>query len=172
MPRIAWMAAAVALLALPAAALADEPKPYELPPAPTPTFEVPATPQFTPPVVVTPEGPHFITPFPIVRISGRLTDDGAVLTRLSVRAPRGTKVTVVCKRRGCPKRRVARIASTLRFKPYQRRLRAGVRLEVSATSPNLIGKWVAITIRRGKPPKRSDRCLMPDSKVPVTCPTL
>ena len=43
-----------------------------------------------------------ISPFPIVRIRGRLTAHGARILLLTVRAPNGATVVAKCKGRGCP----------------------------------------------------------------------
>jgi hypothetical protein len=166
--RVAVLAAGL-LLGLSAVALAQDPV-YDIPTAPAnPPFDLPANPPFEPPA------PAFIRPFPVVRIKGRLTANGARVTRLSVKAPAGTEVTVRCRRHGCPKRRSNRTAHTarpLRFRAFERKLRAGVRLIVTATRVGLIGKHVTIKIRRGRAPKRVDRCLEPGETVPIACPQL
>lgn len=176
--RVAVLAAGL-LLGLSAVALAQDPV-YDIPAAPAPSdkpanapFDPPANPPFTPPAATSPNAPAFIEPFPVVRIKGRLTANGARVTRLSVRAPAGTDVTVRCRRRGCPKRLSARTtrrtARLLRFRAFERKLPAGVRLIITATRAGLIGKHVTITIRRGRPPKRRDRCLEPGETRPIAC---
>jgi hypothetical protein len=167
--------AAGLLLGLSAVALAQDPV-YDIPAAPTPAqppFDLPPNPPFDLPPATPPTAPEFIRPFPVVRIKGRLTASGARVTRLSVKAPAGTDVTVRCRRHGCPKRlsaRTARTARPLRFRAFERKLRAGVRLIVTATRAGLIGKHVTIKIRRGRVPKRLDRCLEPGKTVPIACP--
>ena len=71
-------------------------------------------------------------PFPVVRIAGVVLPSGALVKVLSVRAARGAKVVVRCRGRGCPSALVARSsgASLVRFHRFERRLRAGVRLEL------------------------------------------
>ena len=175
--RVAVLAAG-RLLGLSAVAIAQDPV-YDIPAAPLPSdepanapFNPPPNPSFNPPPTTSPTAPAFIRPFPVVRIKGRLTANGARVTRLSVKAPAGTDVTVRCRRRGCPKRRSARSASTarlLRFRAFERKLPAGVRLIVTATRASLIGKHVTIRIRRGRVPKRRDRCLEPGETRPIAC---
>jgi hypothetical protein len=160
--QTAALVATLAVLVVPPTAFAGDGI-YDVP---LPTFESPVTPAFVPPKSV---ARKFITPFPIVRIKGRLTPRGVHLTRLSVDAPAGTRVTIRCRRRGCPKRSVARTTRLLRFKQYERNLPAGVRLIVTATKPDVIGKHVLIRIRKGRVPKRLDRCLRPGERAPVTC---
>ena len=111
-------------------------------------------------------------PFPVVRIAGIVLPDGALVKVLSVRAPRGASVRVRCRGRGCPARAVAKSTdrSLLRFHRFERRLRAGVTLQLFVRKDGRIGKYTRFRIRAGKPPARVDRCLMPGSSRPVSCP--
>jgi hypothetical protein len=88
-----------------------------------------------------------------------------------VRAPRGALVTVRCKGKGCgAKQRRKRIKQgAVRFKTYQRFLRAGVRLEIFIAKSGKIGEYRRYTIRGGKSPKRVDRCLKGMKLRPVKC---
>jgi hypothetical protein len=52
----------------------------------------------------------------------------------------------------------------------RRLLRAGVIVKVFVTRAGTVGKFTRFRVRRGKPPLRSDRCLLPGSSVPVQCP--
>lgn len=110
-------------------------------------------------------------PFPVVRISGRLTGSGADVSRLSVRAPRGARVSVRCHGRSCPARHFARAAQVKRLSAFERHLRAGTKLDVVVRKTGRIGKWTTITIRRGAPPKRVDLCSYPGRGRPAACPT-
>ena len=111
-----------------------------------------------------------MSPFPVVRISGRLTGSGADVKRLSVRAPRGATISVRCHGGSCPARSFARAARVKRLSAYERHLRAGTKLDVVVRKPGRIGKWTTITIRRGAPPKRVDRCSYPGRGQPAACP--
>jgi hypothetical protein len=139
--------------------------------APPPPASPPPTPVETP----APAGPlgtsrpPLLDPFPTVRIRGRLTPDGARVTRLTVRAPRGVSVLVSCHGRGCPVHRLA-LAAGVRLRRFERELRAGTRLEITVTKPGYIGKWTTIVIRRGAVPRRRDRCVYPGARDPVQCP--
>jgi PKD repeat protein len=115
--------------------------------------------------------PRAMTPFPVVRIAGVVLRRGARIRVLSVRAPRGAQVRVLCHGRGCPVGAVAMNTSTRvsRFGRFERRLRAGTRLELFVTRRNRIGKYTRILIRAGGPPKRVDRCLFPGSSRPERC---
>ena len=126
------------------------------------------------PAVVTPARAAFLTPFPIVRIRGRLTSRGAVITLLSVRAPRGARVAVTCTggtRRGCPRGLRARTAAAVSFPAVKRHLRAGAALEVRVTRSGTIGKYTRFTIRKGRSPVRRDSCLLPGRSKPSACPS-
>ena len=114
-----------------------------------------------------------LAPFPIIRVAGVLTRRGAKLSIVSVRASKGARVRLSCKGAGCPKRvagaRLTR-TRTVRFPALQRSLRAGARIEVFVSAANRIGKYTRFVIRKGKPPKRTDRCLATDGRKAITCP--
>ena len=117
--------------------------------------------------------PALMTPFPIVRIAGLLLPGGARVRVLSVRAPRGAVVSVHCRGEGCPLRslrqRVRR--QVLRVERLERRLNAGVRLEIYVRQRNRVGKYTRIRIQAGRrPPLRVDRCVRPGSLTPIRCP--
>jgi hypothetical protein len=138
------------------------------------TFDPPSTtpPPRTNPV---PPAPQLLTPFPIIRIVGRLTSNGAKLTLLSVRAPARTTVEVRCKGKTCPfQRRVSGVGTRGRTvkvsKMAGRTLRAGVIIEVRVNDDNSIGKYTRFRIRKGKAPLRVDSCLKPGQSRPARCP--
>jgi PKD repeat protein len=107
--------------------------------------------------------PGFLRPAPNVRFNGLILARGTRIQILSVRAPRGSIVAVRCKGKGkqCPaKLRRKRVKkSTVRFKTFERFLRAGTRLEIYVRKANTIGAFTRYTIRAGKGPVRVDRCL-------------
>jgi hypothetical protein len=106
-----------------------------------------------------------------VRISGRFTRSRTQLTRVTVNAPRGARIGVDCKGRGCPYRRKAIAVKLVRVRALQRSYRPGATIEIRVTQPRKIGKYTRVKTRRGKAPLRIDRCLMPGSTRPVRCPT-
>ena len=119
---------------------------------------------------------RLLNPFPIVRIAGRIGRTGTRFRVLSVSAPSGSTVTVRCKGRGCPfkaSKRSAKVSRQVRIRKLERRLlHAGASIRIFVTKPGAIGKYTSIRIRKGKPPRRSDRCLMPeDNTKPVRCPS-
>jgi hypothetical protein len=120
----------------------------------------------------TPARPRMLRPFPVIRISGRLTASGAHVTRLTVRAPRGARITVVCAGSGCPARRVAHAVKLWHIRRFEADLRAGVRLTITVSKPGFIAKVTRIWIRRGRAPLRSDLCQAPGSRRPTACPGL
>jgi hypothetical protein len=162
------------------------PTAQQQPPPPTDSSPAPAQP-VAPPVLdppapgpplatvsaqAAPVPPQLLDPFPVVRFRGRLTADGVWLTLLSVRAPWGTNVSVSCSGAGCPTRRThwAQTRAVTRVGAFEGPLPAGVRLVVRAAKPGWIGKHTVISIRRGKPPSRRDRCLDTGSALPRPCP--
>ena len=118
------------------------------------------------------EGVSMITPFPIVRIAGQLLPWGVRIRLLAVSAPPGAVVTARCRGRGCPVRQVSRRSRgrQLRIGGLERRLVAGVRLQILVRQPGLIGKYTRFRVRRGsRPPLRDDDCLRPGRRTPIPC---
>jgi hypothetical protein len=109
-------------------------------------------------------------PPPVIRIRGRLTAGGARITLLTVKAPRGARITLLCRGQGCPVRRWVRATAITRVTRLQRTLRAGTRLVITVTKARRIGKHTTIVIRSGAPPRRTDRCVYPGSRQAVACP--
>ena len=142
---------------------APQPPAFEPFPPPTPV-ETPAAPG----PLGTPR-PLLLDPFPTVRIRGRLTPDGARVTRLSVKAPPGVSIEVSCHGNSCRTHKLARGAG-IRLRRFERALRAGTRLEITVTKPGYVGKWTTIVIRRGAAPRRRDRCVYPGPRDRVQCP--
>lgn len=162
------------------------PKPTKTPtPTPTPT----RTPTPTPSPTATPAPtavaigspavpasqpkaapPRLLDPFPVVRIKGRIGAGGARVTLLTVRAPKGARIVIECRGKGCPARRLASTAALQRFRAFERPLRAGVRLTIVVSMPGFVGKWTEIEIRRNAAPRRTDRCVLPGARMPERCP--
>jgi hypothetical protein len=106
----------------------------------------------------------------VIRIRGWLTGSGARITLLTVRAPKGARISVSCSGPTCPRRASAQSAKITRLNAFEGRLRAGTRLVIRVTRPGFIGKHTSIAVRRGKAPTRRDRCLYPGKKGPAACP--
>jgi PKD domain len=120
-----------------------------------------------------PESDRLMTPYPVVRLAGRLTVNGARVRRLTVsRAPRCAVVAVSCRGRSCPARRVSRFMGRrpLRFRRFERRLVAGAVLTVRISKGDSIGKFTEFRIRAGMAPLRRDRCLRPGERRGSACP--
>jgi len=109
-----------------------------------------------------------LSPAPVIRLTTEILSNGARIRVLSVRAPKGTLVTVNCRGKGCPvsRRRKRVTQGSVRFKTFERFLRAGVKLEIFSRKPNTIGAFTRYTIRAGKFPARTDRCLRPGKERP------
>lgn len=139
--------------------------PVAPPPAPVPV-PVPIPPA---PVELAP-----LTPFPIVRIVGAVSGSRTRFSRFSVSVPRGSRIESRCAGRGCPyRRRVTSVPARggrVSLRALRRRFRAGVTLEVFVTREGRIGKYARFTIRRGRAPRRTDRCLRSRVLRSVPCP--
>ena len=155
-------------------------------PAPTPTFDlgVQPTPEVAPTAQPDPTAPSggvlgaaetkkakMFKPLPVVRIRGRLTTNGANIQVLSVKAPKGAKITVKCSGKGCPRKSVATATATkvTRISQFQRVLPAGIKLRITIAKPGYISKVTTISIRKGKAPLRSDQCQVPGEKKLLRC---
>jgi hypothetical protein len=123
--------------------------------------------------------PRLLSPFPVIRISGRITPRRTRVRLLRVEAPRGSKVSVRCRGRGCPFRKSVRAISSevksrgsvgVRIRRLERLLPAGVQVRVFVTKRGAIGKYTRFRFRRRHSPARTDRCLMPGRWTPVLCP--
>jgi hypothetical protein len=119
----------------------------------------------------------------VVRIAGKVSRKGTRIQRLTVTAPKGSKVRIRCTGGGCPFRRsnrtarlqhrppLAQASTRLRVRRLEHRLlRPGATLKVLVTKGNSIGKYTRFTVRRRKPPIRVDKCLTPGKRAPVLCP--
>lgn len=150
--------------------------PVTPPPVTVPTPAPPPVPAPAPP-----SAPTLMQPFPVVRIAGSESSSGARISLLSVQAPVGSTVTVICHGRGCPARAKVTVPTSGRgkragvvlivFRRFQRSLRAGSTLQIEVSGPGQIGKYTRFTIRRGKLPSRLDTCLSPTGFRPLACPS-
>jgi hypothetical protein len=109
-------------------------------------------------------------PAPVIRIRGRLSRTGARITLLTVRAPRGARISLRCHGSSCPARRWARATALTRLVRFERNLRAGTKLVIAVTKPGRIGKHTTIVIRGDRAPWRRDRCLRPGTSRRIACP--
>ena len=162
----AWSSATLAVAAPPPPTVTPpvpEPVPQPAPPPPPVVAEAPAV---VPPA---PAAPKQMRPEPLVRVRGWLTTRGARITMLSVRAPRGAKISVSCSGIGCPRVAPAGVAKRTRLRAYEGMFRAGTLLVIRVTRPGFVGKHTQLRIRRGKAPLRRDRCLYPGSGEPTAC---
>jgi len=110
---------------------------------------------------------RYLRPFPVVRIAGFSISSGASIKLLRVRAPRTATVTVDCRGRGCPLRRL--IAAPGRIRTFERFLPVGVAITIRVTRTGYVGKYVRFAIRRRAAPARRDACLLPGHSRPAAC---
>jgi hypothetical protein len=136
-------------------------------------------------IQVVPQALTLMQPFPIVRIAGAETANGARIRLLTVQAPPAAKVSVSCKGRGCKTKSETRLATvsskskgksragaiTLAFPRFQRTLGAGAVLQIRVIKNGQIGKFTSFKIRRKKLPVRLDACLRSPSTAPSPCPS-
>ena len=166
--------------AAPAPTATPTPTASPVPPAPTPappvSFEATPVPTPTPTPPATslpaspPSGPRLLRPVPVIRIKGVLTASGARITLLTVRAPSGARLVVLCRGRDCPVRRYAPRRPVRRLSRFERSLRAGTRIEVMVLKAGYVGKRTVIVIRRGAAPRRTDGCASAAERR-VRCPS-
>ena len=126
-------------------------------------------------------GLRLLSPFPVVRVAGRITRRGTRVRLLRVDAPVGTTLSVRCSGRGCPFRKQVRAVPTsaksltavkVRIRRLERLLFPGVRVRVYVTKRGAVGKFTKLRFRAGHAPVRTDRCLMPGSWAPTECSAL
>jgi hypothetical protein len=145
-------------------------QPYPTP-APVPPWPIRTQPGAGDPAVVDGATP-LMMPFPTVRIAGQLLPWGARVRLLTVTAPPGAVVTARCRGEGCPLRGLRRRsrAQPVRIRGLERRLIAGIRVEILVRQQGFVGKYTRFRIRnRVRPPLRDDRCLLPGRPTPVHC---
>jgi PKD domain len=132
----------------------------------------PSPPPLRQPLVGPTPLPRMLTPFPIVRLVGSVTELGTQIRLLSVRAPKGAQVLVRCRGRGCPVKRAKRIAGRdpVRFDALRRLMPAGVVLEVLVRRRDGIGKFTRFRLRQNRRPLRADGCLWPGTDRMAPCP--
>lgn len=118
-------------------------------------------------------------PFPIVRIAGSEGAKRVTIKLLTVQAPAGADITITCRGRGCPTKRLSAVEPTRRgagagavllaIRRFERQLPAGVVLEIRVGKAGEIGKYTKFVTRPGRLPVRTDSCLAPDGS-PMECP--
>jgi Ca2+-binding RTX toxin-like protein len=88
----------------------------------------------------------------------------------------GSRLRMNCRGRGCPFRTRTRTLTrdrprlTIEFPLRRAKLRPGARFEVRLTLPGTIGLVRRSTVRRGKAPATTERCLRPGATRPTRCP--
>ncbi|MDA0169720.1 hypothetical protein OJ998_11550 [Solirubrobacter taibaiensis] len=172
---LVWkMSPATAAVTNPAPPPAPTPVPTPAPPVVEPAVPVPplTTEQAPPPAAAAPQTTaKRMSPFPTVRISGVVFANGAQISRLTVRAPRGARITISCFGKGCPNRRVKRVArgKSIHVPAYEKYLRSGVRLVITISRKGYVSKVTTIRIRKKKAPLRSDLCRVPGATTTSNC---
>lgn len=116
--------------------------------------------------------PRMLSPFPIVRLIGSVTELGTEINLLAVRAPKGAKALVRCLGRGCPVKRQKKLVGPkpVRFDAFKQLLPAGVVLEVLVQRGDSIGKFTRFKLRQNRRPRRADACVWPGTNRMAPCP--
>jgi PKD domain len=124
-----------------------------------------------PVAALTPQ-PSLLSPFPIVRLAGSVTQAGTYIRVLAVSAPRGARASVRCRGGGCPVRRAERVVGRrpVRFAVLQRLMPANTVLEVLVHRGDQIGKYTRFKLRADRRPRRTDGCLWPGTARMAPCP--
>jgi PKD repeat protein len=124
------------------------------------------------PVAASTPLPSLLSPFPIVRLAGSVTQVGTYIRVLAVSAPRGARAAVRCRGGGCPVRRAERVVGRrpVRFPVLQRLLPANTVLEVLVHRGDQIGKYTRFKLRADRRPRRADGCLWPGTARMAPCP--
>lgn len=108
-------------------------------------------------------GVEFVTlPLPLVTLQGSVFDNGDVkVTKLQVRALRGTTVRLRCIGKRCPVKQSQNIMITnaLRLKRFEKRLKPPLMLDLRIQRNGDLGKFVRYKLRRNAAPEREDDCL-------------
>jgi hypothetical protein len=100
-----------------------------------------------------------------------------VFKGLTVRnVPAGATVTVTCAK-GCKRTSLTlkNVAGTVSLKPFfakrakQGSLKAGTKIRVAVTAPNMIGAVKTLTVRARRAPTVATRCLAPGATVETLC---
>jgi hypothetical protein len=117
-------------------------------------------------------GLRLLSPFPRIVLAGVVTRSGAAISEFTIRGPRGASIRIRCRGRGCPFRtkRLRLRRGRVRVHALERRLRAGITIEVTIGRRGFIGKFSRFRIRRGSVPARTDLCLRPAARRPTRCP--
>jgi hypothetical protein len=116
--------------------------------------------------------PRLLSPFPIIRLVGSVTQVGTGIELLTVRAPKGSHALVRCRGQGCPVKRVEKVVrrTPLRLRAVESVMQAGVVLEVLVRRSDRIGKFTRFKFRWNRRPLRTDGCLWPGTTRMAPCP--
>jgi Ca2+-binding RTX toxin-like protein len=121
-------------------------------------------------------------PFPLldsaIAVTFTFSRSFTVFDSVTIRRARaGSTLRMACTGRGCPFRtRTRKLRRNQRAQTFTRplgraRLRPGARLELRVTKPGTIGVVARYTVRAGKAPARTDRCIAPGATRLSRCPT-
>jgi len=112
-----------------------------------------------------------LSPFPQVRLRGKLMRNGARITLFTVTSPARARIDIRCTGRGCPRKSYVVTAKTTktRVSRFEGFLKAGIHISVRVSRPGYVGKYSSFDIRALKAPVRHDLCLYSATAKPVKC---
>ena len=124
------------------------------------------------PLVTSAPLPTLMSPFPIVRLVGSVTQAGTRIRLLAVSGPRGATASVRCRGAGCPVRRAEKVVRRrpVSFPVLERLMPPNLVLEVLVHDGDRIGKYTRFRLRDYRPPRRTDGCLWPGTTRMAPCP--
>lgn len=106
--------------------------------------------------------PKVLSPFPVVRLAGKILRRGVRVRLLTVQAPSGSKIAIACHgpHASCPYAMTNRLSTgtVIRVRPFERRLTGGTVLRIYITKKGFVGKYTRFEIRNRRAPKRTDEC--------------
>ena len=109
---------------------------------------------------------------PLVTLQGEVDAKGGVkVSKLLVRAKRGSIVSITCEGKSCPFKPSTQrmITNSLRLTRLERKLKAPTTLTMRIARPGQLGKYVQYKLRRKQSPLRTDDCLDQDSGKRTPC---
>jgi hypothetical protein len=102
---------------------------------------------------------------PVVTLQGTVTHGVVTVSKLLIRANRGSIVEISCSGKHCPFKTIRRtmVTTSLRITKLERKLRPSLTLTMRIARAGQLGKFVTYKVRRGISPVRFDACLDQDT---------
>jgi PKD repeat protein len=116
-----------------------------------------------------------MSPSPRIRLGYAVIGRVTRIMSLTIRGPKDAVVRVRCRGKGCPTKKVLRAkisksGTAVRFKRFERRLRAGTILQIYITKQGRWGEYRKIRFRANKRAVWTDRCIKDFGAKVQRCP--